>query len=138
MQNFSGVNILGAALVNTQTLSLFAVLDFRITPLRVKILQSFFFCLFFLLTSLELRNLIISGNTDIDKSSSSEKSLQLTGTILIIIFKVCLAYETCLKMIDCSHKYVMFYLLDQSRTATEAQNRASHCIKIRSKLEYFA
>jgi hypothetical protein len=88
----SALNMLGVVFANVQTLFLFSVLDLRITRERIRFLAGTFVALFFLLTSLELRNLIVAGS--IDRISETEVQLYRIGTILIIVFAAfCLLYD---------------------------------------------
>lgn len=84
LQYLAAASILGVVFVNVQTLTLFAVLDLRITRTRIQMIAVTFVILFFLLTTLELRNVFVAGS--VNRSSESEIRLHQTGTILVILF----------------------------------------------------
>ena len=84
LQYLAAASILGVVIVNIQTLTIFAVLDLRITRPRIQMIAVTFVLLFFLLATLELRNVFVAGS--VDSSSESEIRLHQIGTILVIVF----------------------------------------------------
>lgn len=81
----AGLNILGVVFTNLQSLRLFSVLDYRITPQRIMYGYILAIVLFLSLTSLSLRNLIESRNA-VMMMKKVEDQYDLAGQALMAVW----------------------------------------------------
>lgn len=116
MVYLGGLNILGVVFTNLQSLTIFSVLDYRITRERIVKGRIGSVILFFLFTGVALRNLIVADYNEIEILKND--SIQTLGQIGIVFWNaVSLFYDN-------GQAYLLLHLLRESKNTKRKRSAA--------------